>query len=188
MSSKTTDLTELTTFTGDETFYVVEDDDGTPVSRKVTLENLKAEIGGGVLASAHAELTDHIPNGTTLEQWGTEEATIAQADAPASAVVVMAWLSGFLRAGPGSISAGDRAVFQLEVSFNGGSSFATMNTQGSGYLPITTTGRSNAVQRACRATGTVTGDVQVRAMVSDVDQANDTSWVNGIITVLVHPQ
>jgi hypothetical protein len=37
---KVTALTELTTFSGDETLYVVEDDDGTPVSRRVTIENL----------------------------------------------------------------------------------------------------------------------------------------------------
>lgn len=41
---KTTALTELTTFSGDETFYVVEDDDGTPVSRRVTIENLAAGL------------------------------------------------------------------------------------------------------------------------------------------------
>ena len=37
---KITDLTAITTFSGDETFPVVEDDDGTPVTRKVTVENL----------------------------------------------------------------------------------------------------------------------------------------------------
>lgn len=38
--AKVSALTELTTFTGDEEFYVVEDDDGTPVSRRITVENL----------------------------------------------------------------------------------------------------------------------------------------------------
>jgi hypothetical protein len=35
--SKTSALTELTTLDGDETFYIVDDDDGTPVSKRVTL-------------------------------------------------------------------------------------------------------------------------------------------------------
>jgi hypothetical protein len=39
--AKVSSYTELTTFSGDETFYVVEDDDGTPVSRRVTVENLR---------------------------------------------------------------------------------------------------------------------------------------------------
>lgn len=42
--SKVTALTELTAFTGDETFYVVEDDDGTPASRRITVENLAAAL------------------------------------------------------------------------------------------------------------------------------------------------
>lgn len=41
---KVTDLTALTSFSGDETFYVVEDDDGTPVSRKMTIEDLAAGL------------------------------------------------------------------------------------------------------------------------------------------------
>lgn len=39
-----TDLTELTTFSGDEVFYVVDDDDGTPVPRRVTIENMRLGI------------------------------------------------------------------------------------------------------------------------------------------------
>jgi hypothetical protein len=41
VDQKTTELTAITTFSGDETFYVVEDDDGTPVSRKVTVEDMR---------------------------------------------------------------------------------------------------------------------------------------------------
>lgn len=37
---KVSALTELTAFTGDEGFYVVEDDDGTPVSRRATVETV----------------------------------------------------------------------------------------------------------------------------------------------------
>lgn len=49
--SKVSALTELTSFSGDETFYVVEDDDGTPASRRVTVENLAAGL------AARSELT-----------------------------------------------------------------------------------------------------------------------------------
>jgi hypothetical protein len=42
--SKVSALTELTALTGDETLYIVEDDDGTPVSRRVTIENLAAGL------------------------------------------------------------------------------------------------------------------------------------------------
>lgn len=49
--AKTTALTELTAFDGDETFYVVDDDDGTPVSRRITIENLAAGL------AARSELT-----------------------------------------------------------------------------------------------------------------------------------
>lgn len=49
--SKVTALTELTSFSGDETFYVVEDDDGTPASRRMTIENLAAGL------AARSELT-----------------------------------------------------------------------------------------------------------------------------------
>lgn len=47
--AKVSALTELTAFSGDETFYVVEDDDGTPASRRVTVENL----GTGLVAFLH---------------------------------------------------------------------------------------------------------------------------------------
>lgn len=42
--SKTTALTELTSFDGDEQFYVVDDDDGTPTSKRVTIETVRADI------------------------------------------------------------------------------------------------------------------------------------------------
>lgn len=45
---KVTDLTALTSASGDETIYVVEDPAGTPVNRKLTVENLMASMGVGV--------------------------------------------------------------------------------------------------------------------------------------------
>jgi hypothetical protein len=49
--SKVTALTALTALTGDETLYIVEDDDGTPVSRRITIEDFLTAI------AARAELT-----------------------------------------------------------------------------------------------------------------------------------
>lgn len=142
---------------------------------------------GLVIASASAVLTNHTPNNLTLEQWGTEEAVVAQADAPASAVV-LAWLTGAMAAGPGTISANDRGLYQMEVSFDGGSSFATIGVANAASLPTTQTSRNYTISSTGRATGTVTGDIQVRAMVADLSAANDTTWLGGVITVLVHPQ
>lgn len=42
--SKLTALTELTALDGDEQFYVVDDDDGTPTSKRITVENLRAAV------------------------------------------------------------------------------------------------------------------------------------------------
>lgn len=44
--TKLTALTALTSLSGDETFYVVDDDDGTPVSKKMTVENLASGLAG----------------------------------------------------------------------------------------------------------------------------------------------
>lgn len=140
-----------------------------------------------VLASGTAALTDTTPNSLTLVQWGTEEAVVAQADCP-TAAVVMAWLSGSMRAGPGTISANDRGGCEVQVSFDGGSNFSTIGLGINATLPVTATTRDYTVARNVRTTGTVTGDIQVRARVQDISAANDTTWVNGVLTVLVHPQ
>jgi hypothetical protein len=189
VDQKTTELTAITTFSGDETFYVVEDDDGTPVSRKVTVENLGAGLFGFMgIASASTTLTATTPNSLTYVQFGTEEAVVAQADCPTSAVV-LAWLACGLRAGPGAPAVGDRGNAKLEVSFDGGSSWADM-TGGAEQGSLVSASANRRVSLACvgRSTGTVTGDVQVRASVTDIDQANDTTFDLGTITVLVHPQ
>lgn len=44
--AKLTALTAITSFSGDELFYVVDDDDGTPVSRKITVEDLATALAG----------------------------------------------------------------------------------------------------------------------------------------------
>lgn len=142
----------------------------------------------GIIASAQTNLTDHTPNNLTTEQWATEEAVVAQASAPTSAVV-LAWLSGELRAnGSGSPAANDRGGVKLQVSFDGGSNFADCSQENFPAMPSTNTDFANTFSVVGRATGTVTGDIQVRAMVRDINQANDCQFRMGKITMLVHPQ
>lgn len=145
--------------------------------------------GGGTsikIVSAATSLSTGTPNNTSFQQWGTEEAVAAQASCPVAAVV-LAWLSGRFSPGPGG-AAEDRGSVKLQVSFDGGSSWADIGPTETYALFTSTSGRGNAVSLTGRATGTVTGDIQVRAMVVDVDTANDTTWVGGYITVLVIPQ
>ena len=67
---KVSALTELTTFSGDETFYVVEDDDGTPVSRRVTIENLKK----GLFVDTEGSMYGGIDNRYRFaEEFGADE-------------------------------------------------------------------------------------------------------------------
>lgn len=146
----------------------------------------------GVLVSASVILTDgYIPNNLTYEQWGTDEAVIPQADCPVNAVVV-ALLSGGV--GPntgGSPAVGDRGQAKLQVSFDGGGSFAdfaVFNEPAIGVQNATSSNNTVGFSAHGRGTGTVTGDIQVRAMCRDVTQANDTQFRSGMITVFVHPQ
>lgn len=72
--SKTTALTALTTFSGDELFYVVEDDDGTPVSRKITIEDLAAGLAARTELSgtyAPLETSRLIPAAAIIAVQGT---------------------------------------------------------------------------------------------------------------------
>ena len=153
-----------------------------------TLELADPAPGGAAgfsIATASTALTTHTPNSTTMEQWGTEEATVAEADAGDSAVV-LAWLTGSAGAGPGTVAVGDRGECRLEVSFDGGGSWATMGDAGIiTTLVSTSLGTRIPLAATGRATGTPTGDVQVRAMVRDLDQANDLTFGDGIITVLL---
>lgn len=137
--------------------------------------------------TAGTSLTNHIPNNTTMEQWGTEEAVIAQADVPAATVAVVGWLSG----SAGSNAAGattDRGEYRLEVSFDGGSTWATLGDSGT-IVTVTNTsaGVRQPVSAVGRTTGTVTGDLMLRAMCRDVDGANDMLFADGQIALIVHP-
>lgn len=145
--------------------------------------------GGGVVSGATA-LTNHAPNNTTAEQWAGEEVVIAQADAPDTEVVVMGWLAGGLspNSGVGSPAVGDRGLCYLEVTFDGGSSWATLGSTTLAHIVDSSSNqRTTPLSATGRATGTVTGDIMVRAMCRDVTQANDCLFKDGYISVMVFP-
>lgn len=90
--TKTTALTELTTFSGDELFYVVEDDDGTPVSRKVTVENLAAglapRIPGSIIARTIYSTSDKNDVTGTLADFDATNLAVTFTVPPSGNVVV----------------------------------------------------------------------------------------------------
>lgn len=173
-------------------FVIDEDDMASNSATKVpTQQSVKVytdAIAGGLLVSGSTALTNHTPSNTTMEQWGTEEATIAQASAPASAVV-LAWLTGSAGSTEATPSGSESGEFRLEVSFNGGGTWATMGDSGI----ITTVASSGGAGRRIplsatgRATGAVTGDVQVRVMCRDVTTAGDLIFADGHLVVVAHP-
>lgn len=71
---------------------------------------------------------------------------------------------------------------------NGGSTWADLGVAATIPLFSATSTRRTPFTLTHRSTGTVTGDIQVRASVLDVDQANDTTFAGGQITFFVHPQ
>lgn len=140
---------------------------------------------GTTVKTASTSLTNHTPSNTSMEQWGTEEASVAQVDAPSSAVVV-AWLSGSMGTS-GSASGTERGEYRLEVSLDGGSTWATMGDAGViTTIPSTGAGTRTPVAATGRATGSPTGDVQVRAMCRDADTSGTTIFADGVITMMVH--
>lgn len=68
--SKLSALTELTAFDGDEEFYVVDDDDGTPVSRRMTVENVAAGLAARTeLSGTYAPLIQAGAKGWRNSAW-----------------------------------------------------------------------------------------------------------------------
>lgn len=154
--------------------------------RLIVRESSGGSGAGGAssrVASAYTSLTNTQPNSLTYVQYGTEEATVAQASAPVAAAVVASACCG-LRAGTGA-SAADRGAVKLQASFDGGGSFADMSPDVVTTLASTTANHDSSTSVVGRLTGTVTGDIQVRVMIRDVDVANHIAFANGAITVTV---
>ena len=178
VTAHTASATTATIARGKEGTAAAEHAVDTPWRHVPTAEDFRTYTGG-------TALTNHTPNNTTMEQWGTEEAIVLQELCPTEAVV-LAWLTG--SAGYNAAVAGDRGEYKMAVSFDGGTSWADLGDAG----VITTVysaaaGKRHPLAAVGRASGTVTGDVQVRAMVRDIDGANDMVFADGYLAVMVHP-
>lgn len=174
------------------------EDEGTPVATATTLNFTGAGVdatdaGGGTVdvdipgggsgtfvAKVRQTLTDKTSfSGTGNEQWGTEEATFDDASLPSTSnVTVDAELVGFGTDWSNSNS----IIFFVEISLDGGSTWDT---------GLATAIRANPAQNATArhiivarhsVTGTVTGDIQARAMAQQgVGAAFPTDLNNGVI-------
>lgn len=116
----------------------------------------------------------------TFEQWGTEEATVAQADAPA-AVDVAVWVSGSLFMQ--SSTSGHK--LRVEISTDGGSTWSA------GHEPYPRDPGAGASDRVSVSAmhqvlnATVTGDVLARAMVSADVHGASGDFHNGFLQAIV---
>lgn len=117
--------------------------------------------------------------GTSAEQWGTEEATLDDAVLPGlSSVTVHAMVNGV----QSDTSTNNFVFITVEISLDGGSTWATgeecVLREGSGGNASTLWSLTAIHQ----VTGTVTGDIQARAMVrSAVGAADAHNFENGVI-------
>lgn len=122
-------------------------------------------------------------SGTGNEQWGTEEATLDDAILPLlTNVTVFAEVIGYIE----DFSAPTQSVvLWVDISLDGGSTWSTgttnlTNPQNTGGTP-SSTGR-NTFCAIHQVTGTITGDIQARAMVS-CGQGASSPWNlrNGVL-------
>lgn len=125
--------------------------------------------------------------GTTAEQWGTEEATHAAALLPKlTDVTVYAEVKG--RISDFTTAAAALGIV-VEISLDGGTTWSTGRTIHQRSAGTTTTEMDHYTNDH-QVTGTVTGDIQARAMtVSAVGAADSRNYVDCAINmeVLVHP-
>lgn len=102
-------------------------------------------------------------SGTSLEQWGTEEATLDDAVLPLlTNVTVYANVSGYIE----NFTESSNVSYQVEISLDGGSTWSLGLSNNNNRQTTTTpvaTGRNAAIAQH-QVTGTITGDIQARAM------------------------
>lgn len=117
------------------------------------------------VTAARTTLTDKTSfSGTGAEQWGTEEATVDDATlpTPTGSVIVQAWCFGYIQNFTGDTS----VLVQVEISLDGGSSWNSgvgLSVR-AGEVQGTNT-RKNAANGHLHS-GSVTGDIQARVMVT----------------------
>lgn len=141
----------------------------------------------GVLVSGPQTLTDETTSGTTEEQWGTEELVVSGAGL-GTTVKVLAHLTGFAERADGTAVTGERgAGIRIDVSLDGGSTWDTANA---GRQTLEWHGDENTNSRMAvgvqkLTSGTRTGDIQVRAMVTTFHAAGKPVFKDGCITAVV---
>lgn len=138
--------------------------------------------GGGIVRSAHTTLTNTTTTGTTAIQWGTEEATIPDADLPAGDVTVLVFVEGQIDAS--SLGSPDRGRIKIEASYDGGATWANISS-GEPILTIgsTSNDRGPWFVHHAHGSGVKSGDVMVRAMIRRNDTVN-LSFEQGRLTLM----
>lgn len=125
-------------------------------------------------------------SGATPEQWGTEEAVVDNAilPIPTGTVTAYAHLTGYIE----NYSTDANLVVQVEISFDGGSTWSTSPNKS---VKLGVTGSSTtrlSASMAYSASGTVTGDIQARVMIQSSGAGAVQDGMNGSIDLLVHQQ
>lgn len=143
-----------------------------------------AALAGGlaVTGSGYTTLTDDVASATaTWEQWGTEEATVTN---PGGTKQVTAWLRGEIYVNNGGAT--KLCKNKIQISLDGGTSWSTGPEKWES--PDRTLIDQRNVSCVFRVSGSVTGDIQARAM---LNQANGTAgqidWRDGALMVEVIP-
>lgn len=142
--------------------------------------------GGGGSSSAvkiaSTTLTDKtgVSGLSSFEQWGTEEAAVAQASAPASAKV-LAVLTGSCR----NLGTGTKGgEVKVQISLDGGS---TWNDGTATYIEIHegTGDVAYGVSAQHTHSGTVTGEIQARVLLQHFTTTTDPDWLRGTLAIVV---
>lgn len=162
-------------------------DEQVPLS---TLAAAIAAINGKTLLAGPQQLTNETTGSTSDEQWGTEELVIDDATLVGTTVSVLAHLTGFAeRSDLTGVTAERGASLWLEVSLDGGSTWSGTSAANGGST-VEWHGNENERSRKSLAaqvlvSGTVTGDIQVRAMVSTFHAAGKPVFKDGAIAAVV---
>ena len=140
-----------------------------------------------VLLAGPQTLTNETTSGTTEEQWGTEELVISTVPV-GSNVTVLAHLTGNANRNETSGVSAERGILsRLQVSLDGGSTWSTTSV-GSSYVDWhgnEETGSAIPVSAQVLHSGTVTGTIQVRAMVTTYHTAGKPVARDGAITATI---
>lgn len=147
--------------------------------------DLDDRLVGGLKAFSTTLTDDTAAALETWEQWGTEEATAAD---PGRAVAVLAWGSGWFALNASTVGA-VRGSMRVQISLDGGTTW-TEGSRGADHGDRVNADVSSGGSLACYhlASGTPTGQVQVRAQLHQFNQsAGDITFRDGSVMGLMIP-